>query len=289
VTVVIPVYNGAAYVAQAVESVLAQSLPPAACVVVDDGSDDRTPQVLETYAQRVRVVRTDNGGVARARNLGARGATTTWLAFLDADDVWLPTRLERQLELVEPGVALAYCGLLVTDEALRPRRRMGVPSATQALPNALLLESPPVSVAQAALVDRLVFDDVGGFDEAMSTSADADLVVRIAARHRLQALDDDLVLYRQHDGQMSSNPVALERDMRRLHGKAFGTGLLGPDAERLRRRARANLHASLAAEWSSRGDRAAAVRHAATAVAADPARVASLVSRRVARLLRRPA
>jgi glycosyltransferase involved in cell wall biosynthesis len=252
-------------------------------VVVDDGSTDRTPDVLATYEGRIRVLRVDNGGVARARNLGAKGATTRWLAFLDADDVWLPTRLERQLQGAEEGAALCYCGLLVTDPELRPRRRMGVPEPAQALLNTLLLEPPPVSVAQAALVDRLVFEELGGFDEDMSTSADADLVVRIAAGHRLQALHEDLVLYRQHAGQMSSDPVALERDMRRLHRKAFGTGLLAPSVERCRRRAAANLHATLAAEWLARGRRGSALAHGVRATANDPARVAHLVGRRVRR------
>lgn len=289
VSVVIPVYNGERYVTDAIASVLGQSYPPLECIVVDDGSTDGTAGVVERYGDQVAVVRVDNGGVARARNTGAARARGRWIAFLDADDVWLPDRLEKQLRALQDGgegIGIAYCGLTVVDEQLRPLRRMGVPAAEVALRNTLLLEPPPISVAQGALVDRVAFESVGGFDELMSTSADCDLVVRIASRYQVQALDEDLVLYRQHGAQMSASLPALERDMRRLHQKVFGTGVLPGQLEALRGRAQANLHATIAAEHVARGEKRPALRHAARAVVADPARCLSLGRRRAVRLLR---
>lgn len=283
VSVVVPVYNGAAYVSSALDSVLSQSHPPIECIVVDDGSTDGTPQVLSSYGDRVQVLSLSNGGVSRARNAGARVATGRWLSFLDADDLWLPGRLERQLCTLadRSEVSLAYCGLMRVDEMLRPLGRMGVPSAAMALSNTLLLEPPPVSAAQACLVDRDAFWEIGGFDESMSTSADADLVVRLASRYAVSALDEDLVLYRVHPGQMSGDLAAMERDMLRLHEKAFGSDLLPPMLKGSRARARSNLHASLCAELVARRCWREAQRHGRLALLADPARVSELVLKRI--------
>ena len=97
VSVVIPAYNAAATIAAAIESVLAQTRLPEEIIVVDDGSNDETSAVVERFGPIVRLLRQANAGCGQARNSGAREARGTWLAFLDADDLWLPTKLERQL------------------------------------------------------------------------------------------------------------------------------------------------------------------------------------------------
>src|SRR6478735_3814841 len=103
VTVVIPMYNAAATIQRALDSVLAQTTPPARIVVVDDCStDDSAEAVRRMYATTVELVATPvNGGIAVARNRGAREATTEWLAFLDADDWWQPPFLERTLAAID--------------------------------------------------------------------------------------------------------------------------------------------------------------------------------------------
>ncbi|MBV1799994.1 glycosyltransferase [Siccirubricoccus sp. G192] len=102
VSVIIPAYNAARSLPRTIDSVLAQTVPPAEIIVVDDGSADETAAVAEAYGDRVRVIRKPNGGPASARNLGAREATGEWLALLDADDQWLPEKLERQLPYTRP-------------------------------------------------------------------------------------------------------------------------------------------------------------------------------------------
>src|SRR5262245_17150631 len=97
VSVIIPAYNAAAFIAGAVQSVLDQTFQDFEIIVVDDGSKDGTVAALEPFGSHIRVHRQQNAGVARARNTGAALATGSWVAFLDADDLWIPQKLERQL------------------------------------------------------------------------------------------------------------------------------------------------------------------------------------------------
>src|SRR5687768_13428667 len=103
VSVVIPVYNAAAFVREAVDSALAQTHSDTEVIVVDDGSTDETPAILAAYGDRIRVHRQRNTGVGGARNTATRLATGDWLAFLDADDVWAPRKIEAQLNAVGDG------------------------------------------------------------------------------------------------------------------------------------------------------------------------------------------
>jgi len=113
ISVVIAVYNGEAYVADAIRSVLAQAGVELELIVVDDGSTDATPGITRGFSDpRLTVLRQENRGVAAARNAGIARARGEFIAFLDADDVWLPTKLQRQMQLFSerPEVGLAYTG-----------------------------------------------------------------------------------------------------------------------------------------------------------------------------------
>ncbi|HEX3110532.1 MAG TPA: glycosyltransferase family A protein, partial [Thermoanaerobaculia bacterium] len=111
VSVVIPSYNYARYLGEAIDSALGQTLPPLEVIVVDDGSTDDTPAVLAAYGDRIRVLRQKNAGVAVARNSGIAAARGECVAFLDADDVWLPRKLELQIPLFTDSVGLVHCGV----------------------------------------------------------------------------------------------------------------------------------------------------------------------------------
>ena len=97
VSAIIPAYNADSFIREAVDSALGQTHTDVEVIVVDDSSTDDTASVLQSYGERIIVHRQPNGGVAAARNAGARLASGRWVAFLDADDVWLPTKIERQL------------------------------------------------------------------------------------------------------------------------------------------------------------------------------------------------
>src|SRR4051794_39734864 len=110
VSVIIPASNASAYVVRAIESALAQSHPPLEILVIDDGSTDRTAEIVEALPAPVRLLRKVNGGPATARNLGASQARGDWLALLDADDVWYPDKLRQQLAYgLKPDVGLIHC------------------------------------------------------------------------------------------------------------------------------------------------------------------------------------
>jgi glycosyltransferase involved in cell wall biosynthesis len=154
ISVLIPAYNAAATIGTTLESVFAQTHPPDEILVVDDGSTDDTCLVVERFAPRVRLLRQPNAGPAAARNHAARESQGDWLALLDADDGWLPRKLERQLSYMDdPKVGLIHC--------------WGPPSGGPP-PASITFDSlweRNCIVNSSALVRRTAFDAVGRFDE----------------------------------------------------------------------------------------------------------------------------
>ncbi|MDQ4071217.1 MAG: glycosyltransferase [Actinomycetota bacterium] len=284
VTAIIPVYNGERFVADAIRSVLAQTYPNVECLVVDDGSKDASGEVVKAFAPDVRYVLKENGGVASARNRGVSQARGEFVAFLDADDAWAPTKIEKQMDVfrAQPDAGLVYSGMRLVDEAMRPIGELEPAPPPLALRNTLLLEQPSATgIGSTALLPASVFQAVGGFDERLSTSADCDLTCRIALRHPMACSPEPLALYRCHGSQMSSDPRVLEHDMLLIYEKLFAGGLLPPEVSALRRRAYANLYFMLAATALNRGETGPFLRYVVRAATYDPRRVAPLLARRL--------
>jgi len=114
ISVVIPVHNGERYLAEAIESVLNQTYAPSQVLVIDDGSTDNTPAVARAYAEKVRYIRQEQKGPAAARDLGVRLSPTEFIAFLDADDIWMPEKLSAQMRAFtqEPEFDLVFCHMI---------------------------------------------------------------------------------------------------------------------------------------------------------------------------------
>lgn len=275
VSVIIPAYNARRFVGEAIDSVLRQTMNDLEIIVVDDGSTDTTPVVLADFGSAIRVHRQANGGVASARNAGVATARGTYVAFLDADDVWLPEKLARQMPLFERSdVALVYSGIRVVDADLRLVRDIVPAAPERALINTLCVEPPPVPLTMTGVVRRTAFDAVGGFDERLSTSADADFVCRVAARYRLERIEEPLALYRQHSAQMHLDLEAMERDMNFLQAMFFAGA--GPYTT-LRSRAVANLYSTLAFAYVRDRRPGTALRCAAKAVRSNAPRFLHLL------------
>lgn len=274
VSVVIPAYNLARYLPQAIDGVLAQSRPAGEIIVVDDGSSDETPELLRSYGERIRVLRQQNRGLSTARNAGAAAARGDLLAFLDADDVWLPRKVEKQIARFEGDgeIGLAHCGVEEIDGAgnVIGRRLDGLEGWVSEV--MLLFERGVIlGGGSGCMMLRSLFEEVGGCDPRLSTSADWDLYYRIARLRRVAFVAEPLVRYRFHGGNMHANIGAMEHDMLIAYRGAFATG--GARLRGIRRRCYGNLHAVLAGSYFGAGQYGSFLRNAATTLWFRPANV----------------
>jgi glycosyltransferase involved in cell wall biosynthesis len=204
VSAIIPGYNYARFLGEAIDSVLAQTQPAHEIIVVDDGSTDDTPAVAQRYAGKIRYVRTENGGVSRARNTGIALATGDAVAFLDADDRWLPRKLELQTAAlaVQPEAGLIHTGSRVFDDAAQQTLCEFWPQADLDLH--ALIRCCSIS-ASSVLIPRAVLDEVGVFDHELVGTEDWDLWLRIALAHPILGCPEVLVEYRSHSRSLSGN------------------------------------------------------------------------------------
>jgi glycosyltransferase involved in cell wall biosynthesis len=273
VAAVIPVYNGAGFVSDAIESVLAQSVPVRECIVVDDGSTDTTADVVRRFGPPVRLVQQANAGVSAARNHGVASSSARYVAFLDADDAWTPEKIERQLaavaELDRPGLIL--CDLELFDSTGAVLGHVAMRPGPNTLLDMVLFEGiQTVSCSSTALLERALFDALGGFDRALSQSADWDFLARALLAGPVISVPEALVRYRVHGANMSRNVALLERDMTHAFAKLFGRDDLPATVRGSRRRAEANLHRMLAGSYFTRRQPAGFARNAARSIARDP-------------------
>jgi len=250
VSVVIPNYNYARFLPEALESVLGQTYPEVEILVVDDGSTDDSLVVLRRYDGRIRMLSQRNGGVSRARNLGIRESRGALVAFLDPDDAWLPEKLTKQVALIESrGFGMVYSGLRFVGEdgAVRGQTTDGL--SGWVLKELALLEKPGVPASgSSAVIRRECFDVLGLFDPALSTSADWDLWRRIAGRYEIGMVREPLVSYRLHGASMHRDVELFERDMLLAFERMFADDAAS-EVHPLERRAKAKLFMTLAASY----------------------------------------
>jgi glycosyltransferase involved in cell wall biosynthesis len=289
VSVVIPAYNAERFLQEAIDSVLGQTWSNLELIVVDDGSTDGTGAIIERqHDPRVRGLSKENRRtVADARNAGIAAARGELIALLDADDVWLPTKLERQVALLEarPEVGLAYCGYAITDERLALRTVIWPSEHDPRFRRWLLLEGNGTAPSSTSLIRRSVLDQVGGYRLELSVSEDLDLSERIAGQFTVAAVDECLAAYRSHGGQGHARLDRFEHDMTWILADRFG-----PDGDRDRgswRRGTANLHTRLFTYRLIAGERGAALRHLVTVLRTGPARLVALPVEAVVRRSRR--
>jgi len=202
ISVVMPCYNSAPFLREAVDSVLGQTCPEGELVVVDDGSTDDSRDILRGYGDRIRVIEQANRGPYPARNAGLKIARGEFVAFLDADDWWSPDFLEKLHGALvgHPEAALAYCGwqnVGATERSTEPF----VPPDYQAGDKleAFLRAASPWPI-HAALVRRAALEAVGGFDTSLHSCMDYDLWLRLAATRPIVRVPEVLAFYRFHGG-----------------------------------------------------------------------------------------
>jgi len=211
VSVIIPTYNSANYVKEAVDSVLGQTYKNIGVIVVDDGSTDNTKSILEKYIKsgEIKYIYQDNNGPASARNNGIKKSSGEFIAFLDADDVWLPNKLEKQIKLFENNdVGLVYSDMEFFGGKFKYRHHSEVLKREMFrgyVYGKLIFENfiPTSSI----VVRRDVLDDIGLFDEDRELFAieDYDLWLRITRRYKVDFVNKPLVKYRIHKDKISGS------------------------------------------------------------------------------------
>jgi len=268
VSVIIPNYNYARYVGGAIESVLTQAYTNIEIIVVDDGSTDASKDVLFNYGDSIKVISQQNRGVSAARNNGAAASSGEFVAFLDADDEWLPEKIEKQVARFrdDPSLGLVHVGVDEIDEtgnSLRHRLEGASGDATREL---LMLGCKGVLGGGSGLmVPRAVFDEIGGFDTRLSTSADWDFFFQVASRYTIAFVPEVLLRYRIHNTNMSANVAVMEHDMTLAFEKAFDDSRDGE-----RNGAYGSLYKTLAGSYFRAGQYSAFVRTALKSIGYDP-------------------
>jgi len=202
VSVIIPTYNRRALLLLALRSVLDQTSPPREILVVDDGSTDGTKEALESV-QGIRVLTQANAGAAAARNLGLRFASCPWVAFLDSDDLWEPTKLEKQFAAhsAHPERRWVICDSRSIREDGSPlqghRKPLHGGAITTALFQHTFVHTPSV------LAERALLLDLGGFDESLRVCEDLDLWLRASLESEVVAVHEPLFLRRVHANSLA--------------------------------------------------------------------------------------
>ncbi|WP_349773949.1 glycosyltransferase family 2 protein [Mameliella alba] len=221
VSVIIPVYNGAAFVELTILSASRQTHENLEIIVVDDGSTDATPDILRELASRMdnlRVITIPNGGVANARNVGTRASAADYVAYLDADDLWHPTKIARQVAALErhkgdPDWAACYALFRTINTHGEVRGDGLVHDARGAIfPSHLVVNH--VGNGSSLLVRREAALEVGGFDPSYAQNGiggceDRDFQLRLLRRYKMEVVREYLVGYRIYAGNMSSNRYAM--------------------------------------------------------------------------------
>ena len=181
VSVIIPIYNGAATVERALESVFEQTFSDFEIVVVDDGSTDDTPAVLAKFGDRIRMIRQSNRGFPGARNVAVGVSRGDLIALIDHDDQWLPRKLELTVAALDadPGAALVYTDLVVVNEAGEESRSSPIGSDTAHAPtmDEMLTRIWPI-MPSTVVMRRAAFDRAGGFGESLHEDLDFWLLMR---------------------------------------------------------------------------------------------------------------
>jgi glycosyltransferase involved in cell wall biosynthesis len=239
VSVIVPAYNAARYIGEALASVFAQTFPDFEVILVNDGSPDTNEleQVIEPYRKQINYIKRQNGGPSAARNTAILHARGDYVAFLDGDDLWLPDYLSVQLNALHenPALDLIYAdALLFGDSALAGRTYMQTcPSRGPVTFESLLVEDCAVPTS-CALARRRSLVDVGLFDESLMTSEDFDLWLRLAFHGgHIGYQQRVLARHRLHATSLAASSTRMLQSQIRVLRKTAGTLTLSPGQQEL--------------------------------------------------------
>ena len=211
-SVIIPVYNRAKTIQRAIDSVLNQNYSPLEIIVIDDGSTDETPQIIEKYGDKINIIHQANRGVSAARNKGIKAARGEWIALLDSDDEWLPHKLKLQQDFILENGDFQ---ILQTEEIwIRHGKRVNPMKKHQKFGGHIFYQSLPLCIISpsAVVFTQKLFQRYGGFDESLPVCEDYDLWLRISANEMVGFIPEPGILkYGGHDDQLSRQYWGMDR------------------------------------------------------------------------------
>ncbi len=256
VTVIIPAYNAERFIRQAIDSVVVQTFRDFEILVIDDGSQDKTAEIAESYKNPVICFRKQNGGASSARNFGIINAQGEYIAFLDSDDLWEPTKLEKQVALLDANSDVGLCYVAV-QRINKDSKPLGYIEAN-AYPDyceALLLHSCIVTGScSSAIMRRELFEQVGVFDTNFTNYEDWEYWLRLSLQTKFAPIPEYLVKCRIVSGSMSSNPNAVERDMAVILEKFFNSPDLPKKYKELKNKSYSNNWMIVSGEYLHAGE-----------------------------------
>jgi glycosyltransferase involved in cell wall biosynthesis len=225
ISIVIPAYKAEKYIEETIRSVMQQTITDWEMIVIDDGSPDKLGDVVKKIQlenSRIQYVKQKNGGVASARNHGFRLSKGSYLAFLDADDVWLPDNLELKIEKFKQDakIGLVHSDTAIIDENSRTTGEVKSGKEGELLEDLLFWKGTNVMPPSGILIKRDVLLDVGLFDEELSNSADQELYFRVASKYKIGRVDKVTWHYRVHHTNMHKNIKLMESDLLKTYQKA---------------------------------------------------------------------
>ncbi len=225
VSIIIPCYNQAHYLSDALYGILGQTFTDWEALIVNDGSTDNTAEIVSQFTDpRIRYIYQENRGLGGARNTGIRAAQSEVIALLDSDDLWGPEYLEEMLDRLNrhPEAAAVYCGFEYINSQGQPVGRPSVKTVRpEAFHQALIYEGNWL-VPSCVIFREQLADEVGFFDESLLGVEDTDLWVRLSECHVFVGLPKVLARYRLHDTNMSKDPQHMVTGHRRLVEKRYG-------------------------------------------------------------------
>lgn len=250
VSVIIPSYNSASYLAEAIQSVLDQTFSDFEIIIIDDGSTDHTPETVREFSDsRIHYIWQANKGISGARNTGIRAAQGTYVAFLDADDWFLPQKLARQIQFLEahPEIGCVAGGWIETDARGQPRQTVEPWRHFPGLDLVNCVKTVPL-IPSAIMIRRSWLEKIGLFDESMRWVEDYDLWLRLLMEGcRFSWLPHIVCRYRIHDKGISYNWQPMRDGHLTALDKLYGRPDLPPEILGLRSQAYAMAHAFAAA------------------------------------------
>lgn len=193
ISVVIPTYNATAFIETALNSVFNQSYAADEIIVVDDGSADDIEAAIAPYRSRITFFKKENSGAADTRNFGVAKAKNNWVAFLDADDIWHKDKLASQVKALTQDVAIVCCQYkFVATVCQSQLDQLNAMDKSVELTNSELLDSPYLATP-TIIVNKNLFDKIGGYNERLKTAEDLDLYLRLMLKGKVIKLSSELV------------------------------------------------------------------------------------------------